>query len=97
VSLRFHPLVQSDVKLALEYFDREGGSKLCDRFFVELQGLLARIESHPKRYGFFEGDIRRASLRVFRYHLLYRIRPYGVRILALRHNRRSPRFGISRR
>ena len=97
MNLRFHPAVQSDVKQALGYFDQEGGSKLGDRFFVELVALLARIVANPKRYGFFEDDIRRASLRVFRYHLLYRIGPHGLRVLVLRHNRRNPRFGLARR
>ena len=97
MNLRFHRAVQTDVRQALEYFDREGGTKLGDRFFDEVQAAVARITANPTHFGFFRDDIRRARLRVFRYHLLFRIKPIGVRILVLRHNRRHPDFGLSRR
>jgi plasmid stabilization system protein ParE len=80
----------------LDYFDREGGTKLGDRFFAEVQATKDKIAANPTRYGFFKGDIRRAKLRVFRYHFLFRIVRDEVRVLVLRHNRRHPKFGLSR-
>ena len=96
VNLHFHRAVQTDVRLALAYFDREGGSKLSDRFFAEVQSTKDRIADRPTRFGFFKDDIRRAKLRVFRYHFLFRIVGSEVRVLVLRHNRRHPDFGLSR-
>src|ERR1043165_9047973 len=78
------------------YFDREGGTKLGDRFFAEVQATKDRIAANPTRFGFFRDDIRRAKLRVFRYHFLFRIVHDEVRVLVLRHNRRHPEFGTSR-
>jgi plasmid stabilization system protein ParE len=97
VKLHFHRAVQTDLRLALEYFDREGGTKLGDRFFAEIEAAKDLIAADPRRFGFFRDDIRRARLRVFRYHFLFRIVRDEVRILVLRHNRRHPEFGMSRR
>jgi plasmid stabilization system protein ParE len=97
VNLHFHRAVQTDLRLALEYFDREGGPKLGDRFFAEVQATKDRIAAHPERFGFFKDDLRRAKLRVFRYHVLFRIVRADVRVLVLRHNRRHPEFGLTRR
>ena len=97
MKLHFHRAVQTDLRLALEYFDREGGTKLGDRFFAEVQATKGRIAVRPTGFGFFKDDIRRAKLRVFRYHFLFRIVRDEVRVLVLRHNRRHPEFGLSRR
>ena len=97
MKLHFHRAVQADLRLALEYFDREGGTKLGDRFFAEVQAAKDRIAAGPTRFGFFKDDMRRAKLRVFRYHFLFRIGRDEVRVLVLRHNRRHPEFGLSRR
>ena len=97
MKIHFHRAVQTDLSLALEYFDREGGTKLGDRFFAEVGATKDRIAANPTRFGFFRDDIRRAKLQVFRYHFLFRIVRDEVRVLVLRHNRRHPEFGLSRR
>ncbi len=97
MNLHFHRAVQADVRLALQYFDREGGTKLGDRFFAEVQATHDRIATSPTRFGFFKDDLRRARLHVFRYHFLFRIVGDEVRVLVLRHNRRHPEFGLTRR
>ena len=97
MNLHFHRAVQTDLRFALEYFDREGGAKLGNRFFAEVQATKDRIAAGPTHFGFFKDDIRRAKLRVFRYHFLFRISHGEVRVLVLRHNRRHPDFGLSRK
>ena len=96
MKLHFHRAVQADLRLALEYFDREGGPKLGDRFFAEVQAAKERIATNPTRFSFFKDDLRRARLRVFRYHFLFRVVGHEVRVLVLRHNRRHPEFRLSR-
>ena len=59
VNLDYNRAVQADLRSALSYFDREGGSKLGDRFFAEVEATLARIAAHPARFGFLCGDLRR--------------------------------------
>lgn len=93
MNLHFNRAVQTDPRLALEYFDREGGTRLGDRFFEEVQAAKERIAANAARFGFFQDDIRRARLRVFHNHFLFRIVRNEVRVLVLRHNRRDPQFG----
>lgn len=66
MKLHFHRAVQTDLRLALEYFEREGRTKLGDRFFAEVEATKSRIASDPTRFGFFRVDNGRARLRVFR-------------------------------
>lgn len=68
VKIHYHRAVQTDLRLALEYFDREGGTKLGDRFFAEVHATKDRIAIRPTSFSFFKDDIRRAKLRIFRYH-----------------------------
>ncbi|HUG13183.1 MAG TPA: hypothetical protein VMM36_19355 [Opitutaceae bacterium] len=70
---------------------------LGDRFFAEVEAAKDKIAANPTGFGFFKDDIRRARLYVFRYHFLFRIVGDEVRVLVLRHNRRHPEFGLSRR
>jgi hypothetical protein len=91
VKLSFHRAVQADVRRALEYFDHNGGARLGDRFFAELEALQARIAANPKQFGF--SAMRFAPPG----SVLFRIVRGEVRVLVLRHNRRHPEFGLSRR
>ena len=43
MALIFHRLVQKDLRTVLEYYTEEGGAPLADRFFAEIEALVARI------------------------------------------------------
>ncbi len=51
----------------------------------------------PDRYHLFKGDLRRANLKRFPYHFLYRVVGDCVRILVVRHHRRDPGYGLERK
>lgn len=93
----FHRLFQKDLNAALRYYDEEGGSKLGDRFFDEAKAAVDRVADEPKRFHFVADGIRRAPLRNFPYHVLFEENAERVRILILRHDKQSPRFGMRRR
>ena len=97
MSLVFHPLVQRDINVALRYYDEEGGTSLGDRFYAELNRLLAHIERDPSWHHVYAGEVRRANLNGFPYHVLFRITSNGARILVIRHHKRSPELGATRR
>ncbi|EDY83035.1 hypothetical protein VDG1235_3953 [Verrucomicrobiia bacterium DG1235] len=44
-----------------------------------------------------KNGLKRANMPNFPYHLLFSIHGQGVRILVLRHHRRHPRYGMSRK
>ena len=97
MSLIFHKLVQRDLRVVLRYYEEEGGPQLADRFFVELGSLVRDVESTPEKFHEVKNGLKRANMPNFPYHLLFSIHGQGIRILVLRHHRRHPRYGITRK
>lgn len=96
MGLVFHRLIQKDLKAALFYYDAEGGEKLGDRFFEEVEACVESIQKNPQRYHFIAGAVQRAPLKNFPYHLLYEKSPNRIMVLVLRHDKRHPSFGLKR-
>lgn len=97
MELRFHRLVQRDLNEALRWYEREGGSGVADRFFAEAEAMLAGIDRQPLRHHLIGPGLRRANFPTFPFHFIYRVSPLGIRVLVLRHHRRRPGHGLSRR
>jgi len=94
----FHRLVSKDLKAALGYYESEGGPKLGDRFFDDVEKTVARVAKNPQAFHFMEtGRFRRVSLERFPYHFLFEVRESDVRFLVMRHDKRHPAFGLRRR
>jgi len=86
----YHRLVVRDLRVALDYYELEGGTKLADRFF-------AKIISQPTGQHFSDGGYRRKALHSFPYHILYDVDSLGIWIGILRHDRRHPSYGLRRK
>ena len=97
MSLIFHKLVQRDLRVVLRYYEEEGGPQLADRFFLELDSLVRAVESTPEKFHEVKNGLKRANMPNFPYHVLFTTNGQGVRILILRHHRRHPHYGISRK
>ncbi|MGI8604751.1 MAG: type II toxin-antitoxin system RelE/ParE family toxin [Verrucomicrobiales bacterium] len=93
----FHRLVQRDLSAILKHYENEGGEKLAERFFTEIEAVIAPLRENPQRFHFVQADLRRADLPSFPYHFLYQESPRGIPVLVLRHDRRHPDYGMSRR
>ena len=65
MALIFHRLVQKDLRTALRYYEEESGTALADRFFAELDALVAGIERHPKKFHLVSQGLRRANMTRF--------------------------------
>ena len=94
--LAYHPLVQSDVSGILRRYDGIS-RRLGDEFWMELMSMIEVVGKQPERFHFAEGGLRRANMSRFPYHLLFRVRPEGVRVIVVRHNRRNPSYGLGRK
>jgi plasmid stabilization system protein ParE len=93
----YHRLVVRDLRVALDYYELEGGTKLADRFFAEVEEAVVKIISQPTGQHFPDGGYRRRALRSFPYHILYDVDSLGIRIGILRHDRRHPSYGLRRK
>jgi len=95
MNLHFHPEAKDDIKtIAEKYADV---SKLVhERFWIELESAVQRIEEFPERHHFDPSGYRRSNLKKFPYHILFETRDSETRVLVVRHNRRDPSFGLDR-
>jgi len=94
--LQFHREVFSDIDAVMAYYEKESGPQLADAFYSELRAKFQFVANEPLRFRIIEKDLRRANLRRFPYHFLFRQIPDGIRILVVRHHRRDPAIGTER-
>ena len=95
--LLLHPKVHSDVDAMMDYYERVASQELADDFYAELRQLISYAAEQPNSFSIRQRELRRVNLHRFPYHFLFRIVGSTVRILVVRHHRRHPSFGISRR
>lgn len=94
--LSFNPRVSNDLKGILAFYEQESGMHLAEEFQAESISCLDQILENPQRFHFFANDLRRANLKHFPYHILYRIEFTTIRILVIRHHHRHSNFGTNR-
>jgi plasmid stabilization system protein ParE len=95
--LVLHPKVYSDIAQVMDYYEQVASADLADEFYAELRQLMREAAKRPESFPIRERDIRRANLRRFPYHSLFRMTSDVVRILVVRHHKREPSLGIGRR
>lgn len=94
----YHLGARLDVLEAVEYYEREDGAALADRFTGELERFVERLAKAPGSYREVHPGIRRIDLNKFPYHVLYRIIDANtVKVLTVKHHKRRPSYGLRRR
>ncbi len=86
-----------DVLEAVEYYEQTGEAGLAADFFAEVAKFIDNIADRPKSFPVHLKKYRRANLYRFPYNILFRVvDDKSVRILAVRHNNRHPKYGTNR-
>lgn len=91
----FHRLAEDELNEAARYYDREEPG-LGSSFLEEVDRCLQSLATHPEAGPILRGVVRRRLLRRFPYALLYKIKPGGIRILAVMNLKRRPAYWVSR-
>jgi hypothetical protein len=91
----FHRLAEYELNEAALYYDREEPG-LGVAFIEEVDRCLRVIQEAPEAGAILRGTVRRRLLRRFPYVLLYRIKPSGIRLLAVMNLRRRPTYWLGR-
>ena len=91
----FHRLAEHELNEAAQYYDLEDPG-LGAAFLEEVDRCLQSIQAHPEAGAILRGAVRRRLLRRFPYALLYKIKPSGIRILAVMNLRRRPTYWVGR-
>jgi plasmid stabilization system protein ParE len=92
----FHPHAEKELEEIRKYYDSQDGV-LGENFRAEFQKAISRILSFPHGWHPLSRDIRRCTLNVFPYGLIYRIRKDEIRILTIAHQNREPNYWKDRR
>lgn len=91
----YHPKVPDEVREVLAYYDRIS-ERLGDACWKELKDAIEYAREFPERHHFDPSGHRRANLKKFPYHILFRVFDAYIRVTVIRHNRRTPNFGVRR-
>ena len=91
----FHRLAEYELNEAAQYYDLEEPG-LGAAFLEEIDRCLQSIQAAPEAGAILGGTVRRRLLRRFPYALLYKIKPSGIRILAVMNLRRRPTYLVGR-
>lgn len=97
--LEFHPAVQKDFYDALDYYEREAGMNVSNRFETEFRAALVALKAGPTHFPYYQQSslFRRIRLQNFPYLIVYREKSDVIRVTLLKHERRHPLYGIHRR
>lgn len=90
-----HRLADRELNEAAQYYELESPG-LGSSFLEEVGRCLQSIQDQPEAGMILRGSVRRRLLRRFPYALLYKIKPSGIRILAVMNLRRRPTYWIGR-
>jgi toxin ParE1/3/4 len=91
----FLRLAEHELNEAAQYYELEEPG-LGSSFLEEVDRCVQSIEAHPEAGRVLRGAFRRRRLRRFPYALLYRVKPTGIRILAVMNLKRRPMYWIGR-
>jgi len=95
--LAYHRLAIQDIRGILDHYENVSGIELANRFFDGLIATIRKATDNPKFFPASEDARRRANLPAFPYHFIFEENLHGIRILIVKHHRRSPEFGGRRK
>ena len=93
----YHPLVKRDLRQIVEFLDSESIFARA-KFEAEFERSVLKLAAQPTLNSPYLGSpiFRRAKVPSFPHLIIYRIVPSGVRITVVKHEKRHPRYGMSR-
>jgi plasmid stabilization system protein ParE len=74
------------------WYRKEGGDELALRFRREIQQVIHRIGKTPQQFPFVTGWEQKALLKVFPYAIIFEQLGGEIRINAIAHTSREPRY-----
>ena len=97
MTLAIHLGAEQDIADAMDFYNEHAGPHVAQGFFNEFNRVAKLLLERPKLGAAITKGRRVFAMRVFPYSIVYRELPDGIRIIVVRHQRRKPGFGGSRR
>lgn len=95
--IEYHPLVETELMEIRDYYDDKSPG-LGAHFLDEFERQILKIAALPERWMIVRGDIRRSLIKRFPYVIYFRCIPdHSIRVTVVKHEKRHPAYGISRK
>jgi len=93
VNLWVHPEALADLAGAKDFYREQAGAKLAESFINEFERIAVVLLTYPG-FGTTDvgDDIRKQPMRRFPYTVVYKPLADEIRVLAVAHQSRKPRF-----
>ena len=96
MKLRILSSANRELAAAAQFYLKEGGARIADRFLNEVKSASANIAADPNRNAIHRNDIRVYRLPSFPYSIYYRIKPTEIVAIAISHNSRRSDYWRNR-
>lgn len=97
MSFELHPSAEKDLENASDYYLKNAGHVVANRFLEEFYRAATYLVANPNIVSQAENSHRTYPLRLFPYSIVYVLSGGKVRVLVVRHHRRRPSFGARRK
>jgi toxin ParE1/3/4 len=94
-SVIFHPMAEQELLDAVSYYE-EQETGLGLEYLGEVEHAVNFLMRYPEAGSKVRGSIRRLTLPKFPYSLLYRVMEEQIRVLAVAHHKRKPKYWVDR-
>ncbi|KKI98650.1 type II toxin-antitoxin system RelE/ParE family toxin [Prochlorothrix hollandica] len=92
----FHPLAEKELIDAAIYYEGQEPD-LGEKYLAEVGQAVSFIAQYPEAGFIVRGSLRRLTLPKFPYYLLYRVLGNAqIRVLAVAHHKRRPKYWVDR-
>jgi plasmid stabilization system protein ParE len=97
MQVEYHPAIENELREIVNYYNECSGG-LGDEFLSEFERHILKIAATPLQWRAISGDIRRALMKRFPYFIYFRVLENDVlRVTVIKHQRRHPNYGSSRK
>ncbi len=97
MKVTLHPGAERDIEEAAAFYQREGSAVLAARFIAEFKRLSKLLIEHPNIGSPRPTGRRGFSMSVFPYTVIYRARADEIMVLVVKHDRKRPGYGGTRK
>lgn len=91
----FHPLAEQELLDAIYYYEKQETGLGLD-YLDGVEHAVNFLVRYPEAGAKVKGTIRRLTLPKFPYSLLYRVAAEHIRVLAVAHHKRRPKYWVDR-
>jgi mRNA-degrading endonuclease RelE of RelBE toxin-antitoxin system len=95
MNVTYHPEARAELLEAVQFYEQRVAG-LGAEFLAEFEGAIQTIQSAPERWMMIDEHRRRYRLKRFPYSVIYRVIGEEIRVLVVRHHKRSPSHGDQR-